>query len=78
MAEFKNNSSFISTESYQQILPDYEDLITSLQITSSIASSPILFQVIKFLSRISHKSVWLTNDLSFAVPSDSSHGCLID
>ena len=30
MAEFKNNSSFISTESYQQILPDYEDLITSL------------------------------------------------
>ena len=26
----KNNSSFISTESHQQILPDYEDLITSL------------------------------------------------
>ena len=30
IAEFKNNSSFISTESYQQILPYYEDLITSL------------------------------------------------
>ena len=30
IAEFKNNSSFISTESHQQILPDYEDLITSL------------------------------------------------
>ena len=29
IAEFKNNSSFISTESHQQILPDYEDLITS-------------------------------------------------
>ena len=76
IAEFKNNSSFIATESYQQILPDYEDLITSLQISSSI--SPILFQVIKFLSRVSHKPVWLTNDLSVAVPSDSSHGCLTD
>ena len=30
IAEFKNNSSFISTESHQQILPDYEDLITLL------------------------------------------------
>ena len=30
IAKFKNNSSFISTESHQQILPDYEDLITSL------------------------------------------------
>ena len=29
IAEFKNNYSFISTESHQQILPDYEDLITS-------------------------------------------------
>ena len=26
MAEFKNNSSFISTESHQQILPVYKDL----------------------------------------------------
>ena len=60
------------------MLLDYEDLITSLQITSSIASSPILFQVIKFLSRVSHKTVWLTNNLSVVVPSDSSHGCLID
>ena len=76
MTEFKNNSSVIATESYQQILPDYEDLITSLQITSSI--SPILFQVIKFLSRVSHKPVWLRNNLSDLVPSDSSHGCLID
>ena len=76
MTEFKSNSSVIATESYQQVLPDYEDLITSLHITSSI--SPILFQVIKFLSRVSHKPVWLTNDLSDVVPSDSSHGCLID
>ena len=76
--EFKHNSSFISTESYQQILPDYEDLITSGQITSSIASSPILFQVIELLSRVSYKPVWLTKDLSVVVPSDSSHGCLID
>ena len=30
IANLKNNSSFISTESHQQILPDYEDLITSL------------------------------------------------
>ena len=30
IAEFKNNSSVISTKSDQQILPDYEDLITSL------------------------------------------------
>ena len=30
IAEFKNNSSFISTESHQQIVSDYEDLITSL------------------------------------------------
>ena len=75
MTEFKSNSSVIATESYQQVLPDYEDLITSLQITSSIASSPILFQVIKFLSGVSHKPAWLTNDLSVAVPSDSSHGC---
>ena len=58
------------------MLPDYEDLITSLQIASSIR--PILFQVIKFLSRVSHKPVWITNDLSVFVPSDSSHGCPID
>ena len=58
------------------MLPDYEDLIISLQITSSIASSPILFQLIKFLLRVSDKPVWLTNDLSVVVPSDSSHGCL--
>ena len=30
IAEFKSNSSFISTESDQQMLPDYKDLITSL------------------------------------------------
>ena len=30
IAELKNNSSFISTEPHQQILPDYEDLISSL------------------------------------------------
>ena len=30
IAEFKSNSSFISTESHQQMLPDYKDLITSL------------------------------------------------
>ena len=51
VAECKSNSSFISTESHQQILPGYEYLVTSLQITSSI--SPILFQVIKFLSGLS-------------------------
>ena len=28
-AEFKNNASFISTESHLQMLPDYEDLIKS-------------------------------------------------
>ena len=32
IAEFKNNSSFISTESHQQVLPDYENLITSLLV----------------------------------------------
>ena len=66
----------ISNESYQQILPDYEDLMISLQITISISS--ILSQVTKFLSRVSHKPVWLTNYLFVAVPSDSSHGFLID
>ena len=30
IAKFRNSSSFILTESYQQILSDYEDLITSL------------------------------------------------
>ena len=29
-AELKNNASFISTESHQQMLPDYEDLTKSL------------------------------------------------
>ena len=58
------------------MLPDYEDLITSLEITGSISLT--LFQVIKFLSRVSHKPVWLTKDLSVVVPSDSSHCCLID
>ena len=28
-AELKNNASFISTESHQQMLPDYEDLVKS-------------------------------------------------
>ena len=28
-AELKNNPSFISTESHQQMLPDYEDLVKS-------------------------------------------------
>ena len=32
IAEFKNSSSFISTESHQQILRDYEGLITSFSI----------------------------------------------
>ena len=36
IAEFKNNSSFISTQSHQQILPDYEDLIASLENTRSV------------------------------------------
>ena len=29
-AELKNNASFISTKSHQQMLSDYEDLIKSL------------------------------------------------
>ena len=48
LAEFKNKSNFISTESNQQILPDYEDLITLLEVTSNISS--ILLQEIKFLN----------------------------
>ena len=39
IADFKNNSSFSSTESHQEILPDYEDLITSLAQYSSKSSS---------------------------------------
>ena len=35
MAKFKNNSSFISTESNHQILPEYEDLISSFNIFPS-------------------------------------------
>ena len=54
ISEFKNKSSFMLTESHQQILLDYEDLITSLSITSSI--SPILCQVIKFLNSLSQAS----------------------
>ena len=27
---FKNKSSFLSTEAHQQMLPDYDDLISSL------------------------------------------------
>ena len=30
VAKLKNNTSFISSESHQQILPDYGDLITSV------------------------------------------------
>ena len=30
ISKLKNNSSFISTESHQQILPGYKDLLTSL------------------------------------------------
>ena len=55
ISEFKNKSSFMLTESHQQILLDYEDLITSLSITSSI--SPILCQVIKFLNSLSQASM---------------------
>ena len=55
ISEFKNKSSFILTESHQQILLDYEDLITLLSITSSI--SPILCQVIKFLNSLSQASM---------------------
>ena len=29
-------------------------------------------------SRVCHKPIWLTNDLSVVVPGDSSHGFLID
>ena len=65
MAEFKNSSNFISAELHQQILPDYEDLITSLEITSSI-------------NPVSVKPVWLSNNLSVAVPSVNFHGFLID
>ena len=35
-AEFKNNASFISTESQQQMLPNYEDLIKSLVLVSKL------------------------------------------
>ena len=49
--EFKNNSSFISTESHQKMPLDHEDLITSLQITRNIC--PILFQVIKLFNSLS-------------------------
>ena len=55
IADFKNISSFSSTESHQDILPDYDDLVTSLQITSSI--SPILFQVIKFIKSFSQTTM---------------------
>ena len=55
ISEFKNKSSFMLTESHQQILLDYEDLITSLSVTSSI--SPILCQVIKFLNSLSQASM---------------------
>ena len=75
MAEFKNSSNFISAELHQQILPDYEDLITSLEITSNI--SPIFSKSSSF-SRVSVKPVWLSNNLSVAVPSVNFHGFLID
>ena len=55
IADFKNISSFSSTESHQDILPDYDDLVTSLQITSSI--SPIFFQVIKFIKSFSQTTM---------------------
>ena len=55
ISEFKNKSSFMLTESHQQILLDYEDLITLLSITGSI--SPILCQVIKFLNSLSQASM---------------------
>ena len=59
----------MSTESHQKILPDYEDLITSLNITSSINLSNF--------SRVYHKPVWFTDVSNVVVPSDNLHGFLM-
>ena len=74
IAEFKNNSSFISTESHQEILPHYEDSITSLLLAlAQYFSKPSNF------SKVCHKPVCRTNvlTLSMTVPSDNFHGALI-
>ena len=57
---------------HQQILPDYEDLI-ALQV--ALAQ---YFSKSSSFSRVCHKPVWLTNDLSVVVPSEHFHGFLKD
>ena len=42
-----------------------------------VALAQLFFESSSF-SRVCHKPVWLTNDLSVAVPSDNFHGFLID
>ena len=64
-AEFKNNASFISTESQQQMLPNYEDLIKSLVLVSKLLV-PLAqyFSKSSSFSTVCRKPVWLTNVLS--------------
>ena len=52
-AEFKSNASFISAESHQQMLPNYEHLIKYFSKSSSF-------------STVCHKPVRRTNVLSIA------------
>ena len=75
MTEFKNSSSFISTGSHKQILPDCEDLITSLRITCSNSQ---YFSKSSSFSRLCHKPVrQLTNVLNVVAPSVNFHGFFI-
>ena len=63
----------MSTELHKQILPDYEDSIASLQITSSI-SQILLLQFLILSEQFVLKPVRLTNALSAVVSSDNFHG----
>ena len=70
ISKFKNNSSFISTESHQPILPDYRDFIISLWHVAQYCSKS------SSLSTVCRKSLWLANVLNVVIPRDDFH-CLL-
>ena len=67
MAKFKNSFSFISMQSYQQILSDYEDLTSS--------NGPMFFHIKEFLNSLSHTSIVYKN--LFVVGPSENFQCFL-
>ena len=68
-AEFKNNASFISTESHLQMPPHYEDLIKSY-ITTTFPSHQVSQEFVFYQYDL--RTFWV-----LFVPSDNFHGLLM-